>query len=84
MEEVKDNLSTKSKHNVYNLKVCAFCGKKEGPHWAFHCKTKHGGIRKEWNGQDELIEAPWCENWREVLNGAKPLNIHPSFKPGFK
>jgi len=83
-KDIPDNQTTKSKHNVYNDKVCAYCGKQEGPHWAYHCKTKHDGLKKEWDGESELIGTPWCSNWREVHDGAKPANIHPSYKKGFK
>ena len=76
-EKISDEQSVKStKHNVYNIKTCAQCGKSESKHWPRHCNEKHEGIKNEWDTKSELFGTPWCENWREVINGAKPHNIH--------
>jgi len=80
-EQIFDNRSTKSRHNS---KICAYCGKQEGKNWNYHCKAKHTGNKKVWDGKSELLGTPWCINWLKALTGTKAENIHPSFKPGFK
>ena len=82
--QIKDAKSNTSKHGTYATKICAYCGKAEGKNRKRHCDDKHEGINEEWDGKSELIGTPWCENWKETHGGARALNIHPSFKPGFK
>lgn len=49
---------------------------------------RHNNIKKEWDRKSDLIDFPWCENWKEMIDAMepkpKPSNIHPSFRPGFK
>ncbi len=80
-ESISEKQPAKSKHGIHNLKICAFCGKQEGKHWARHCELRHNGVKQEWDHISEPKEA-WCENWKEVHGGAKPKNIHSSFRPG--
>jgi hypothetical protein len=69
--------STVSKRtNKSRKKVCAYCGKVEYGDFARHGNNQHPGMeKKEWVPGEELLDEPYCENWKEIIEDEeiKPL-----------
>ena len=75
---MSDNLSqvsgTSKTANRNRTKICAYDGKPESSNYVGHANIHHGGIPKEWIPGEELLEKPWCSNWKEVI---KDNNVTP-------
>ncbi len=68
----------------HKAKICAIDGKQEEDHWRRHWDTYHPSEvpRELEEGTDP--KKPWCQNWKDALDGAMPVNIRAEFKKSFK
>jgi hypothetical protein len=78
-QSVSSGNTTTSKHGVCKIKICGYCGKAEGPHYAKHNKEKHPGQEPLiLNPDEEPKETPWCTNWKEIATNPNPdVKIDP-------
>jgi hypothetical protein len=81
LQSFKSSATNRSK-----IKICGYCGKAEGPHYAYHNKEKHPGQEPLiWDKESDLLEAAWCTNWREIVDNpkAKAIGKLSIFEKGF-
>jgi len=77
--------TTTSKIGVHRIKICGYCGKAEGRHYAKHNTEKHPGQDPLiWNPNCDLLDDPWCSNWKEMIENpkVKVLEKLSNFKRG--
>ena len=73
---MKKSISKIKQKRVHSIKVCALCGKSEGPHWRRHWKNNHPGATIMELLPGDIPSDPYDESWLKLIF---PISLRKQF-----